>query len=497
MAGAEKDGNKSKSYYINSFIGIGIMVVFWFLPAADPITPLGMKIAGIFLGVIYLWSTIGALWPSILGLFAVGMTGYLDTGFSGVWLNAIGNQNVLLVLFVMILFGGFDEAGNTKYMAKWILTRKAIDGHPFVFMIMFFACAWLLSGLSSPVVSLFLMWPIGLRLMEVMGITREDRVWKFFFMGAFISVALGQPLLPFKGAVLVPLSSLQTMTENMGTPMSIPMVSHILFCTIMSALILLMYLLAIKLLRVDLSKMRAVEPAMIEETLPLPPMQFQHKAYFIALIVYLVAMLLPGFMSDNPVVDFLDLIGTLGTTVGVTLFMLFFRHDGKPLLAWKQVANKQLNWGVFFMVACGVYLAGCLSNKKTGITSWLVQVLSPVLGNQSELAFVAILLTVALIITSFAHNGAMAVVMLPVALSFSQQLGIDPLPVCMCVIMIVFVAMLTPAASVPASMVWGNKDIYSTKDILSIGFPVCIGALLFYIFIGYPIAKVLLASFGA
>lgn len=108
------------------------------------------------------------------------------------------------------------------------------------------------------------------------------------------------------------------------------------------------------------------------------------------------------------------------------------------------------------------------------------------------MVFVAIMFTVALIITNFANNAAMAVVLLPVVLNFSNELNINPIPVAMGVILMVFVAMLTPAASPHAGMMHGRKDIYSTKEILSIGLPMCAITLLMYIFIGYPLAKMLL-----
>ena len=91
----------------------------------------------------------------------------------------------------------------------------------------------------------------------------------------------------------------------------------------------------------------------------------------------------------------------------------------------------------------------------------------------------------------------MAVVLLPVVIQFSAKLGIDAMPVAMGVILMVFVAMLTPAASPHAGMMWGRKDIYTAGDIMSIGLPMCIITLVMYILVGYPLAKVLCAAFGA
>ena len=74
--------------------------------------------------MVYLWSAVDTLWPSIVGLFLFGISGYGgDAGFNGVWMNAIGVNTALLVLFSMILFGAVGEVGDTKYIAKWFLTK--------------------------------------------------------------------------------------------------------------------------------------------------------------------------------------------------------------------------------------------------------------------------------------------------------------------------------------------------------------------------------------
>lgn len=158
----------------------------------------------------------------------------------------------------------------------------------------------------------------------------------------------------------------------------------------------------------------------------------------------------------------------------------------------RKLPYRQFNWGIFFMIAAAVYGANTLSNEETGIPTFLINVLTPLLGGRSEMVFVAILFTVALIVTNFANNAAMAVTLMPVVLNFSNQLDINPMPVATGVILMVFVAMLTPAASPHAGMMHGMKKIYSTKEILAVGFPICILALVLYIFVGYPLCKLLM-----
>ena len=37
-----------KSYYIHTVIMLAIAVAFYFIPAVEPLTPLGMKVLGVF-----------------------------------------------------------------------------------------------------------------------------------------------------------------------------------------------------------------------------------------------------------------------------------------------------------------------------------------------------------------------------------------------------------------------------------------------------------------
>ena len=120
---------KRNLYPVHLVIGFGIIALFWLMPPIEPITALGMRCVGAFLGMVYLWSAVDTLWPSMVGLFMLAISGYGgEGGFNGVWMQAIGVYTVLLTLFAMVLFGAMDEVGDTKYIAKWFLTRKLFKG---------------------------------------------------------------------------------------------------------------------------------------------------------------------------------------------------------------------------------------------------------------------------------------------------------------------------------------------------------------------------------
>jgi len=135
---APKKGNNT-AYTIHCIIGIVVMFGLGMLEPFEPVTPVGMQVLGIFLGCIYLWSFAGILWPSLLGIVALGISDYAPMGT--VIKTAFGDTVPVLVLFAMILFGAIQHAGITKYISRWFLTRKIINGKPVMFSFIFIYCA--------------------------------------------------------------------------------------------------------------------------------------------------------------------------------------------------------------------------------------------------------------------------------------------------------------------------------------------------------------------
>ena len=122
----------------------------------------------------------------------------------------------------------------------------------------------------------------------------------------------------------------------------------------------------------------------------------------------------------------------------------------------------------------------------------MIQTLQPLLGGKPEIVFIFLLLAFALITTNFAINAGMAVVLIPVVLAFADQYpGVDSIVICMSICMMVFVALLTPAASPYCGMLHARKDLVEYKEIMQLFLPMVVIALVLYTLVGYQIAKIL------
>lgn len=69
---------KQQARYIHIAIMLTLIIGFHFLPPIGTITPVGMKILGIFLAMLYGWTICGMIWPSMLGMIAVPIDRIID-----------------------------------------------------------------------------------------------------------------------------------------------------------------------------------------------------------------------------------------------------------------------------------------------------------------------------------------------------------------------------------------------------------------------------------
>lgn len=86
-----------------------IMLGTGFLPPAGNITPMGMKVLGVFLGLIYAWMFVGMLWPSFAGLVALGLSGYCSV--TQAFNIGFGNSTFLQIFFFFIIAAYAEHSG--------------------------------------------------------------------------------------------------------------------------------------------------------------------------------------------------------------------------------------------------------------------------------------------------------------------------------------------------------------------------------------------------
>lgn len=481
------------TYWLHLAIGLGFMLVFPMLSPIEPITEVGMAVLGVFIGMVYLWSTLDSIWPSLMGLMLVALAGYVPElqGYAAVkklFMESFGTDTVIVLILGMVLFSALEFVGCTKYMARFFMSRKVLEGRPYVFLFIFFLCSYVIGGFTNPMASMLILWPIAIEVCQNFGYKKGDKIFYTMICGVYLASTLGQPMFPFKGASLVIVSAFEKVSG-----LSVNYGSYIAYNVIMSLMLLVAFLLIVKVfIRPDVSGFKKITVAELTKD-PLPKINAQQLGFFLIVVVYIVALLLPNFLPKTiPVIAFLNNINVIGVSAFCIIIMMVIPYKGKPMLDFKAVARKSFSWDIFFLVAAALYVCNAMTAESTGIKPFLIQTLQPLLGGKPELVFVFLLLAFALITTNFANNAGMAVVLIPVVLAFADQYpGVDSVVICMSICMMVFVALLTPAASPYCGMLHARKDLVEYKEIMQLFLPMVVAALVLYTLVGYQIAKIL------
>lgn len=93
---------KKDLFYLHVIVYFLLTFAIGLLPPIG-VTSYGMKIIGVFLGLIYGWTFLGFVWPSLFSMVALGFTGY-DTP-PNIIAAGIGHPTVLFTIFVCIFVG--------------------------------------------------------------------------------------------------------------------------------------------------------------------------------------------------------------------------------------------------------------------------------------------------------------------------------------------------------------------------------------------------------
>ena len=119
-------------YVINMAITLLLMFGFGFLPPIGTITPVGMKVLGVFLGVVYGYSTCDVIWPSLFAFIAFGISGY--TTLTGAVTSMMGHSVVFQSITRFITAGALSYYGFGKWFVRKTLSMRIFKSRPEVYV---------------------------------------------------------------------------------------------------------------------------------------------------------------------------------------------------------------------------------------------------------------------------------------------------------------------------------------------------------------------------
>ncbi len=472
---------------IHSVIGVVLMLIISRLPAPAPITATGMEVVGIFLGTLYLWTTVDIIWSSLLCIVLIGMSSYAT--LAQVFQTAFGNPVVVQMLFLMIFAGALVYERITIYIGRWFLTRKFTEGKPWLFTAVICYGAFFMSIFLGCFCPIFLLWPVFYGIFQQLGYTRDDKYAKLAIILIVLSALCGFPVPPYQSNGLALLTNYRTIAEN---PTMINDGMYFICTMIIGLVVITVVILFCKfVLRPDVEKLKAIKASDFEQN-PLPPLSLRQKLLSVGFIIFVLSMLLPSWFPTLPGMAFLKANST-GLAVLFVAVLCGIQINGEPVIKFGKVLEKNVAWGTYYLCTAAILIGSVLTAENTGITAFLNQVLSPIFSNMSTMTFVIVLLVVMMVLTNLCNSLVIGMIMQPVILTYCTMSGVNAAPiVTLSIFFVLGSAMVTPSASPFAAMMFSNKEWLDAPDIYKYGGIFALLMLAVVLVVGVPLANLMI-----
>lgn len=463
--------NKSMKYYICSIIGIAIMIFFGYLPTFGAVTPLGMKVLGIFLGAIFCFSTVGCFWPALLALVLFGVSGLYEKGMTATFSAAFGSDTWLFVLFVLAFAAMINNSGASKVLANWMASRKFTKGRPWVVSWLLLTIAYVIGALISVTPGIVITWAILYVMCEGYGYKPHDKYPTVMVIGIVFAALMGQAALPFKAAPVMYMNALSTATEGAVTVdyarfalLAIPLT----YAASISVLIPMKFIF-----RVDVSLIKNSDYVYSSEETKFTSYQ---KQIMLFLVAFFILLFLPGlFTKAGGFIGWLKAIGSTATCVLLIIVAAFLRKkDGTPFVDMAKTFKDGIPWETMMILGFAVVATAAMTNADCGIKDTISAMLTPIFGGGSGAGlFIFLVLLLSAIITNFIGNLIVGLMFVPIVVSFATT----PAQMQMLVVAIAVttnMSLFMPSGSPLAALLHSNTEWCSPTDIYKYSWPIVI-----------------------
>ena len=460
-----------------------MLTLYVFVSTAEPlapITPAGMQMLAVFLFVLWGWMTIGFVFPSLVGIWLLGFNEII--GHNGAFAGSFGNPVVAQMLFIFFLIKLLEINRVPEVIATWSMSRKIVQGRPVIYslVVLLITC---LMGMVNMFLSILVMWAIMYGVFEKVGYKKHDTYVNVMLIGIVMFSMMGLIIFPFVDNGLIIMSAYANIT---GSP--IPYGSYLMTMIPVTIVLAVVWLLVGKyILRMDMSKIKDVDNSVLD--MSLLNVTKQQVASMVIIVVFILSLLCQNFIPED--IPVLGMIAQSNVFVSIVICFAIgalWHIDGKPVMEFNKLAGG-IVWDSWCLTAFVLLLTAQLTGPDTGITAFCVKVLQPMLGGLGVYALVVVVMIFAFIVTNVCNNIVVTLCIIPIMFALSQTMGFNIQPVAMVIMMASHFALLTPAASGPAALMFGNTGWLSKGDIYKVVPLQLISALLVVLTIGYAWAN--------
>ncbi len=452
---AKAQGEYTPIKVVNIFITLLLMFGFGLLPPFSTLTPVGMKLLGIFLGVVYGYTTCGIIWPSLFAIIAFGMSGY--SSMDDALASMLGQSTVFQSIMANIAGGALSYYGFGKWFVRWSLSKKIFKGKPLLYVWAFFVIFGLACIVVKVVILSLILYAVWRDIADTCGYPADSPFRYVGYCGILFGGSLGGAMIPYEGWEM---GLVRVWTEATGVPLNMGVMAVVTIPTTILAITAYVFV-SKKLLKVDYQTLQKFDVGKLgKESLVLSPrLKRIIVIYLVTTILCILGNTFIGTGFSALINDTITVAGMYCICTAVLLILPSGEGDGAPCIEFKKVKNSAISWDVIFMVAVTIPLASAVTSDATGIVPWLTGVFEPIFVGKGSLFVLMFTIVVSLILTNIGSNIAFGAAMIPIVAPFVVSSGIDPTFAGAAILYIINIGMVLPGASAPAGIFHAQADI--------------------------------------
>lgn len=468
-----------------------IIIVFWIVPPVAPITAIGMKVIGVFIGVVLMLSLVDTVWPAMLAIILLSRTGAVtvNEAISG----SLGNWVIYFILMSFIMTHALNESGFTDRVVAKFMSMKIVMKSPWTFTISVGVLGLLLGAFMDQVPATAFMLAFCGRVYKELGYTGKDVYPNICNIVAVYSVNIGGAMTPISHPLAM--IGIAIYEGIVGQPLSL--FSYLAFGVPTGVVLFIIFCILIRVFaKPDMSNFKDFK---IENVLKKQEkMDLREKITVIIFFLTVALWMLPGILSMFSKAAWITTLGSFGITFWAILSvvtMSIINVSGKPIINAKEVVNNNINWGILLFISIGVYLGSVMSFESTGIVTAIQEFVVPITQSVPPGITALILAAAAVIMTNFASNTTTVTVMTTVGVTLALGSGgnLNVVGLALVATMCGSCAYFLPSSFAPIAML--HSDEYSNKNrILTFGAIMIVVTALVIGFIGYPLGSLLVGQ---
>lgn len=476
-----------KNTWMHAVIIIAFMVLFGLLPPFGPLTPMGMQVLGIFIGMIWGWTIGETIWPSLLGLVMLGFAE--GNTVTSILNQAFGNTTLQQVLFSLLFCYGISRCGLLEFTAKFILSRKFAQKGPFWLCFAFWLAAAVAGAITTnslPVT--ILLWSIFYPIADELKLPKKSPYVAIMLIGICVTSYTGAVVVPYCAFTNICLGVLRGINPDLQ-------MNYAAYCT-------LMLLLNVVLLPVMVAFFKFIVRPKIEyhvvEGLIKPEellMNMQQKIVAVYVALLCIMMIVPNILPKEWLITaMLTNLGVNGTFIVIMVAMtLTIVSTGDNLMDFAEGMIRGVPWGLYFLLLAALTISSYIASDTTGIATFLVQLVSPMLAGRSAFVFMVIMVFIGAIITNCINNVVTITLLVPISMTFLATNGGNPLLMASIFAIILLQGVVMPAGSVLGALLHGNDEWLTAGLVYKYAILAELVLAVVVAFVGVPLGNLLFA----